>query len=97
MGLGALGASLVFAATVVSVPFLLDRETDLLTAARTSMRAVAENPVAMGVWATVIMLATAFSMATAMLGFIVTIPVIGHASWHAYREIVDTRGIPARE
>ena len=96
MGLGALGASLVFAATVVSVPFLLDRDTDLLTAARASLRAVAENPVAMGLWATIIMLATALSMATAMLGFIVTIPVIGHASWHAYREIVDTRGIPAR-
>lgn len=97
MGLGALGASLVFAATVVSVPFLLDRKIDLLGAARTSVRAVAENPMAMSVWAIVIMLATALSMATAMLGFIVTIPVIGHATWHAYREIVDTKGIPARE
>jgi uncharacterized membrane protein len=97
MTLGALGASLVFAATVVSAPLLLDRDTDLLTAVTTSLRAVAENPLAMGVWASIIMVATALSMATAMLGFIVAIPVIGHATWHAYRETVDAEGIPARE
>ena len=97
MGLGALGASLVFAATVVSAPLLLDRDTDLWTAVATSMRVVAENPVAMAFWATLIMLATAFSMATAMLGFVVSIPVIGHATWHAYRETVDARELPARE
>lgn len=94
---GGAGASLVFAATVVSAPFLLDRDTDLWTAVWASVRAVGENPVAMGIWATIIMVATALSMATAMLGFLVTIPVIGHATWHAYRETVDPRGIPARE
>jgi uncharacterized membrane protein len=94
---GGAGASLVFAATVVSAPFLLDRNIDLGTAVWTSIRAVGENPVAMGIWATLIMVATALSMATAMLGFLVTIPVIGHATWHAYRETVDPRGIPARE
>jgi len=62
-----------------------------------SIRAVGANPVAMGVWATLIMAATALSMATAMLGFLVTIPVIGHATWHAYRDTVDAKGIPARE
>ncbi|HQZ45263.1 MAG TPA: DUF2189 domain-containing protein [Usitatibacteraceae bacterium] len=97
MALGALGASLVFAATVVSAPFLLDRDTDLLTAVWASIRAVGENPAAMSLWAVVIMVATALSMATAMLGFIVTIPVIGHATWHAYRDIVDAGRIPARE
>jgi uncharacterized membrane protein len=97
MTLGALGASLVFAATVVSAPFLLDRDTDLLTAVWTSIRVVGENPVTMGVWATLIMVATALSMATGMLGFIVTIPVIGHATWHAYRETVDAAWIPLRE
>jgi uncharacterized membrane protein len=97
MTLGALGASLVFAATVVSAPLLLDRETDLWTAVSTSVRVVAANPLTMAVWATLIMLATALSMATAMLGFIVTIPVIGHATWHAYRETVDAGAIPARD
>ena len=95
--IGALGASLVFAATVVSAPLLLDRDTDLLTAVWTSVRVVGANPVAMAFWATLIMVATALSMATAMLGFVISIPVIGHATWHAYRETVDAKGIPARE
>jgi uncharacterized membrane protein len=94
---GGAGASLVFAATVVSAPFLLDRDTDLATAVWTSIRAVGANPLAMSLWAALIMVATALSFATAMLGFLVTIPVIGHATWHAYRETVDPKGIPARE
>jgi uncharacterized membrane protein len=95
--LGGLGASLVFAATVVSAPFLLDRDTDLPTAVWTSVRVVGANPFAMALWAALIMVATALSMATAMLGFVVAIPVIGHATWHAYRDTVDASGIPARE
>jgi uncharacterized membrane protein len=94
---GGFGASLVFAATVVSAPLLLDRDTDLGTAVWASIRAVGANPVAMGVWATIIMVATAVSMATAMLGFIVTIPVIGHATWHAYRDTLDASRLPPRE
>jgi len=86
----------VFAITVVSVPLLLDRDIDMLSAIATSVRAVGENPIAMALWATLIMLATAFSMATAMLGFIVTIPVIGHATWHAYRDVVDAETLPLR-
>jgi uncharacterized membrane protein len=94
---GGFGASLVFAATVVSAPMLLDRDTDVATALWASIRAVGHNPVAMGVWATIIMVATALSMATAMLGFLVTIPVIGHATWHAYRDTVDASRLPPRE
>jgi uncharacterized membrane protein len=95
--MGGMGASLIFAATVVSAPLLLDRDTDLLTAVWTSVRVVGANPAAMALWATIIMVATLLSMATAMLGFVVSIPVIGHATWHAYRETVDAGGIPARE
>ncbi len=94
---GGFGASLVFAATVVSAPLLLDRDVDLGNAVWASVRAVGANPLAMGLWATFIMVATAVSMATAMLGFIVTIPVIGHATWHAYRDTVDATGLPPRE
>jgi uncharacterized membrane protein len=97
MTLGALGASLVFAATVVSAPMLLDRDTDLWTAISTSLQVVATNPGTMAVWAAIIMLVTAFSMATAMLGFILAIPVIGHATWHAYRETVDASAIAPRD
>ena len=87
--LGALGAALVFAATAVSAPMLLDRDVDVRTAILTSVRAVGDNPVAMALWAAIIMVATALAMATAMLGFIVVVPVIGHATWHAYRDLVD--------
>jgi uncharacterized membrane protein len=95
--IGGLGASLVFAATVVSAPLLLDRDTDLATAVWTSIRVVGANPVAMALWATIIMVATALSMATAMLGFVIAIPVIGHATWHAYRDTVDAGAIAARD
>lgn len=97
MALGGLGASLVFAATAVSAPLLLDRDTDLWSAVWTSIRAVGANPHAMALWATLIMLATALSVATAMLGFIIAIPVIGHATWHAYRDLVDASGVPRRD
>jgi uncharacterized membrane protein len=93
---GGLGAALVFAATAVSPPLLLGRVIDLRVAILTSVRAVGENPVAMALWAVLIMLATALSLATAMLGFIVTIPVLGHATWHAYRDLVDASSVPLR-
>ena len=93
---GGLGAALIFAITVVSVPLLLDRDIDMLSAIATSIRAVGDNPVAMALWATLIMIATVFSMATAMLGFVVAIPVIGHATWHAYRDVVDAESLPLR-
>jgi uncharacterized membrane protein len=94
--LGGVGASVVFAATVVSVPLLLDREITLGAALATSVRAVGENPVTMALWASLIMLLTFASMATFMLGFAVTIPVIGHATWHVYRDVVDASALPRR-
>lgn len=94
--LGALGSALVFAATAVSVPLLLDRETDLRSAILTSIRAVGDNPGPMALWAVLIMLATALSLATAMLGFVFVVPVIGHATWHAYRDLVDSSALPLR-
>ena len=60
------------------------------------MRAVGENPVAMAGWAALILAAIALSFATAMLGFLLAVPVIGHATWHAYRDLVVTDGVPLR-
>jgi uncharacterized membrane protein len=51
----------------------------------------------MTAWALFILLASGFSVATMMLGFIVLYPVMGHASWHLYRDVVDTSGIPLRK
>jgi uncharacterized membrane protein len=94
--LGGLGAALVFALTAVSVPLLLDRDVGLRTALLASVRAVGDSPVAMGFWATLIMLATTLCLASALLGFVVAIPVIGHATWHAYREVLDVESLPRR-
>lgn len=94
--LGGLGSALVFALTAVSPPLLLERDVPLRPALLASVRAVGDNPVTMAVWAALIMVATALSIATAMIGFIVTIPVIGHATWHAYRELIDADRLPLR-
>lgn len=94
--LGGMGAALVFAATVVSAPLLLDRDIDMISALLASVRAVGENPITMVLWATLIMLATGLAMLTLMLGLILVIPWIGHATWHAYRDLVDANGLPSR-
>jgi uncharacterized membrane protein len=93
---GGLGAALVFALTVVSAPLLLDRRVSLRVALLASVRAVGDNPAPMALWALVIMLATAASMATLMVGFVFAVPVIGHATWHAYRDVLDVGRLPPR-
>lgn len=95
--LGGMGAALVFGLTVVSVPMLLDRDVNTPTALLTSIRAVGENPVTMFGWAVFIMTATGLSVITLMLGFVVLYPVMAHASWHVYRDLVDAEGLIPRE
>lgn len=94
--LGGLGVAVVYALTAVSPPLLLGRRVGFRQALLTSARAVGENPLPMTLWALVILVATAGSILTGMLGFLVTVPVLGHASWHAYRDLVDTEGAAPR-
>jgi uncharacterized membrane protein len=94
--LGGLGVATVFALTAVSPPLLLGRQVGFRQALLTSARAVGENPGPMTLWALVILIATTLSLATGMLGFLVSVPVLGHASWHAYRDLVVTDGVPLR-
>lgn len=93
---GGLGAALVFALTAVSPPLMLGRKIGFRRALLTSVRAVGDNPLTMGLWACVILLAIVFSLATAMVGFVFTVPLIGHATWHAYRDLVVTEGVALR-
>jgi uncharacterized membrane protein len=93
---GGLGAAVVFALAAVSPPLLLGRMVGFRQALLTSVRAVGENPVTMALWATLILMAIMLSFATAMLGFIVAVPLIGHATWHAYKDVVVTDGVPLR-
>jgi uncharacterized membrane protein len=96
MTLGGIVASLVFAASAVSVPLLLDRDIDLLAAIVTSIQAVGANPLPMALWAALIMAATLLGIGTALVGLIVVVPVLGHATWHAYVDLVDASRLPPR-
>jgi uncharacterized membrane protein len=78
------------------VPLLVDREVDTLSAMLVSIRAVAENPLAMAFWAALIMALTLLGMLPLLLGLVLVIPVLGHASWHAYTDLVDASGLPPR-
>lgn len=89
-------AALVFALTVVSVPLLVDRDVRTKLALVTSLRAVGENPITMLWWALFLLVATGLSIATLMLGFLVLYPLMGHASWHVYRDLVDVSELPPR-
>ena len=89
--LGALLAAPVFASTVVALPMLVDTQVSVMDAVAQSWRAVASHPAAMALWAVVIGLLVGVGMATALLGLIVLIPLLAHASWHAYRDLIAQR------
>ncbi len=94
--LGGLMAAPLFASSVVSMPLLLDRRATVMQAVLTSWQAVLRHPVPLALWAAVLMLLTLIGLATAMFGLIVIVPWLGHASWHAYRDLVDASALPER-
>lgn len=85
---GAIFAGVVFTASAFSLPMMLDRGTDAITSALTSTNAVQKNKLVMVIWGALIVLLVAFGFATAYLGLAVVLPIIGHATWHAYREAI---------
>ena len=97
LALGGLLAAPIFASSVVTMPLLLDRRVTLRQAVLTSWQAVLTNPAALGLWATLIAALTLLGVATGMLGLVPLLPLLGHASWHAYRDLVDARGWDSRE
>ncbi len=92
--LGAVLAAPVFASSVVAIPLLLDRRASVLAAVFTSWRTVLEHPLPMAIWAGLIMGLSALGMALFLVGLVVIVPWLAHASWHAYRDLVDTAGLP---
>lgn len=89
LGLGALMAAPVFASSVVAIPLLLDRpKATLLQAVLTSWKTVMVNPGPMAVWAALVMGFTLLGLGAALLGLVFVIPMLGHGSWYAYRELV---------
>ncbi len=97
LALGGLLAAPIFASTATAIPLLLDRRTTLMQAVLTSWDAVLANPLPMALWAALIMALTLLGLGAALLGLLVTIPVLGHASWHAYRDLVDASALPSLE
>ncbi len=94
IGVGFLFAALVLTISVVSFPMLLDRDVGLVTAVRTSIRAVAANPGAMAIWGMIVAGSLVLGSIPLFLGLIIVVPVLGHATWHLYRKLVPgDRGI----
>lgn len=89
---GAVVALTLFAITVVSLPMLMDRDVDFVTAIIVSMETVRSNPQVMVKWAALIAVGLFVAMVPLFLGLFVALPVLGHATWHIYRRAV---GVPA--
>ena len=83
-------AAVLFSLTAVALPLMMDRDTDIVSAMLASMRAVGHNLPAMFVWAGLIVALIAIGFATWMIGLAITLPLVGHATWHAYRDLIHT-------
>lgn len=100
--IGAVLAAIAFSVAVISAPILIDREIGVAEAIAASVFAVRRNPTAMLVWAAVIAVVTFAGFLLFYAGLAITLPLIGHATWHAYRTVIvdaashtPTAGVPA--
>ena len=84
---GAIAAA-VFSVAVVSIPMLMERDIDAITAVITSIAAVQKNLAPMLLWGWLILVITTFGIATLFIGLAVTFPLVGHATWHAYKDLI---------
>lgn len=85
---GAIFAGLIFVTSAISIPMILDRQTDAISSGLTSIRACLQNPVVMLLWGALITITVVLAMLPWFLGLLLAGPVLGHATWHAYRGIV---------
>ena len=90
-GIGLFFVLIIFGISLISIPLIRDKQMGAIAAAIASVRALLLNPTAMTVWASVITLLTLFSISTLLLGTLVAGPLLGHATWHAYRDLTGTR------
>lgn len=94
---GSLFAAIIFCASAFSLPMIMDRKVDMVTAVVTSINAVLRNKKVMFIWASIIVALVLLSFATAFLGFVVFLPLLGHGAWHAYLETIDASQWPRHE
>jgi len=88
IGVGFVFALAVLAISVVSFPLLLDRPVNVSTAVRTSVHAVRLNPVPMLIWGLIVAAGLLLGAIPALIGLIVVMPILGHATWHLYRKVI---------
>ncbi|MGD9170795.1 MAG: DUF2189 domain-containing protein, partial [Candidatus Thiodiazotropha sp.] len=88
-GMGFLLVSVVFVISAIAIPMILDKDADFISSMQTSYRAVTGNPGAMIVWALTIVALTTIGVATAFIGLAVIFPILGYATWHSYRSLVE--------
>jgi uncharacterized membrane protein len=91
---GAFFAAVTFTASAFSLPMIMHRDVDTVTAIVTSINAVLRNKLAMLVWLALIILGLAIGLFTAFVGLIVVLPVIGYGAWHGYLETIDASDFP---
>ena len=91
IAVGAVFAFLLFALTAISLPLLLDREVDFVTAMLLSLKVTRQNLLVMLIWAALIAALSLAALAPMFLGLFVVLPILGHASWHLYRRAVTHR------
>ncbi len=94
---GAIFAGVTFSASAFSLPMIMHRDVDSITAIVTSVNAVLRNKQAMFVWLTMIVASLLLGLVTAFVGLIVIVPVIGYAAWHGYLETIDADQFPRHD
>jgi uncharacterized membrane protein len=85
---GGVLAAIVFGVSVVAVPLIIDRHVSASDAMRASLRAALANFPAMVIWAAIIVAVTAIGFITLLVGMVVVAPLLGYATWHAYRDLI---------
>ena len=95
--IGAMFCAMILMASAFSLPMMLDRRCDAVTAIVSSINATLRNSSAMICWAACIGLCVLIGIATAYIAFIVLLPVLGHAAWHGYKATLDTQQWPERD
>lgn len=86
---GAVFASIVFCASAFSLPMMMDRKADAITAVLTSVNAVMSNKLPMMVWVCIIVATVVICLLTAFLAMAVLMPLLGYATWHGYKQTID--------
>jgi len=94
--IGFVFAVIVLATTVIAFPLLLDRDAGAYEAVTTSFRAVAANPGPMAAWGLIVAAALVVGSIPLFAGLAIVVPILGHATWHLYRKVIEPSAMPAR-